>query len=235
VIILLTAVAIGQRVFSSRRGVSADEPTGRIAEVAKVAIEDPESAGAELSRVTSDASPPVRAAAVAGLAHVGTPEQRRVVVKATEAPDARTRAVAAGTLSTLADKEAVDVLVKLVETDPDDEVVCAALRGLGRCGKDPRSRVTLMETAEKGRSNAIKKAAMNGLLRMVDGRIATSRDPSNEKSWRDLVQRWKENWRVREAYKVTGTPQVLRPEDKIGKDENRPPEEWFKHLRQEER
>jgi HEAT repeat protein len=217
-IVILAAMVAARYLLPSGIKVEGEKSSERVVAVQQVVAERPRGAGEELARATGDASQEVRAGAIAGLTHVLAPEHRPVVEKSTKDPDPRTRAVAAGTLSTYADKPAVDVLVDLVENDKEEEVVRVALRGLGRCKKDPRSIVTLLNTAEHGRSNEIKIAAMNGLLRMLGGRVSKEQGPENEKRWRDLIQRWKEEGFIQKAYAAAGAPLVQRPQDRLGKN-----------------
>jgi HEAT repeat protein len=217
VIVALAAVVAVQRLSRAPAKVEGEAPEERSAAVARVAAKRPPGAAGELARVTSDASAPVRAGALAGLAHVLTPEHRPVVVKSTRDPDPRTRAIAAGTLSKFADKAAADVLINMAHTDENEEVVRAALQGVGKCKDDPRAIVTLMAMAEKGRTDEIKMTAMSSLARMMRARIAGRRRPQDKKNWADLVQRWKEDHYVKQAHAAAGMPLVHRPQDKTGK------------------
>jgi len=221
--ILAVAALVGTAVLAgnlacNRAEVSGKEPSERVAAIHQIAVERPPGAGKALARAAADdPSALVRGEAMAGLGHFLTPEHRAAVEKGVKDPDGRVRAIAASTLGMFGDKAAADTLVELIETDEDDNVVKGALRGIGRCD-DPRAVVMLMETAEKGESSDVKMAAMKGLLRWYGGRIPGKRDPDKKASWRDLIQRWKQDGRVRAAYAVAGARLVDRPQDIIGKE-----------------
>jgi HEAT repeat protein len=215
ILLVLTAVVAARRLLHGRSKVSGENPSERAAAVYEIAVRRPAGAAAELARVTRDASKEVRVGAIAALAHVLRPDHRPLVVKGTADPDPHIRAVAAGTLSVYGDTAAADVLIRMIEADPDEHVVKEALRGVARCKDDPRAIVALMGKAEHGRSNAVKMAAMNGLLRLIGGRVSRKRHPEDEVSWRDLIQGWKTQGPVTEAYAAAGVPLIQRPQDRI--------------------
>lgn len=222
------AAVAGYLVFG-RAEVSGGDPPERIAAIHEIAAERPWGAGKALAQAAAnDPSPQVRREAIAGLSHFLAPEHRAAVEKGTTDSDARVRAIAADTLGLYRDKAATDVLVQLIETDRDEQVVQAALRGVVRCN-DPRAIVMLLETADKGSSRAVKMVAMKGLLRWFRGRIPKDRDPRDKPRWRDLIQRWKGDSRVRAAYAAAGVELVQRPQDRIGKDWHPERRDYSKH------
>lgn len=199
--------------------VPGGDPPERITAIRQIAAKRPTGAAKALAEAASDASPQVRREALAGLSHFPEPEHRAIVEKGTRDPDRRVRAIAANTLgAAFGDKPATTVLVKLVETDRDEQVILASLRGLVRCD-DPRAIVTLLETAaDETRSRAVQMVAMKALLRKFGAGLSKKRDPDKKASWRDLIQRWKGYRRVRDAYAAAGVRLVDRPQDIIGKD-----------------
>ena len=215
--VLVCAGAVTIALLAARSAeVTGETPEERVASVCRIARNRPPGARRALARAAADGNPAVRRAAMAGLSHVLEAEDRAVFEKGTRDPDGRVRAIAADTLGLFRDGAAADVLVKLIESDPSEEVRAAAVRGLARCD-DPRSIVVLLETADKDNSGNIKLVAMKGLLRKFAGRKADRRDPSDEAGWRDLIQRWKWDERVRNAYAAAGVPLIDRPKDIIGK------------------
>lgn len=214
--VVLAAVA-GYHALSSAE-VTGDDPPDRIAAIRQITVNRPTGAGRALAQAATDSSPQVRREALAGLSHFPAPEHRAVVEKGTTDPDRRVRAIAANTLGVYGDRSAADLLVKLIETDKEEQVVQAALRGLVKCD-DPRAIVALLETAaDKDSSRAVKMVAMKGLLRKFGAGLSKKRDPDKEASWRDLIQRWKGYKRVREAYAAARMPLNDRPQDIIGPD-----------------
>ncbi len=215
---LVGAVAVAAYSVFGRAEISGEKPPERIAEIHEIAAERPWGTAKVLAEAAeNDPSPEVRAEAIAGLSQVLAPEHRAVVEKGTADSDARIRAIAADVLGVFGDKPAAGVLVKLIETDQDEEVVKGALRGLARCD-DPRAIVWLLETAEKGSSRDVKLVAMKGLLRKFRCRLSKDRDPSDEANWRDLIQLWKRPKAVRDAYAAVPEVQLVdRPQDIIGK------------------
>jgi HEAT repeat protein len=197
--------------------VTGETPQERVTAVNRVAARRPRGAARALARAVEDRSPEVRRAAMAGLAHVLEPEHRPVVEKGTRDSDGKVRALAADTLGVYGDHEAADVLVRLIENDPEPQVRIAAIRGLAKC-KDPRSIAILLETADKGPSTSIKLEAMRFLSWKFKANVRVMRDPRNQASWRDLIQRWKWDLRVRDAYAAAGVPLIDRPQDILGKD-----------------
>jgi len=215
---LVGAAIVAGQFTVSQADVSGENPAERIAAIHQVAVKRSPGAGKALARAAADdPSALVRGEAMAGLSHFLAPEHRPVVEKGTKDTDGRVRAIAADTLGMFGDKAAADVLIELIKTDEDEQVVQGALRGIFRCD-DPRAVVTLLTTAEKGGSRDVKMVAMKSLLRWYGGTIPEDRDPNKEASWRDLIQRWKQDGRVRAAYAAAGARLVDRPQDIIGKE-----------------
>lgn len=214
---VVAAAAWAIRLSFGQADVSGEDPAERIAAIHEMTAKRPSGAGKALARAAADdPSPLVRGDAMGGLSHFLAPEHRAVVEKGTKDSDGRVRAIAADTLGLFGDKAAADVLVKVIETDQDEQVVQAALRGIVRCD-DPRAIVMLLETAANGSSSAVKMVAMKGLLRKFGAKIPENRDPDKNASWLDLIQRWKRSIRVRDAYAAAGARLVDRPQDVIGK------------------
>jgi len=197
--------------------VTGETPQERVAAVHQVAARRPRGAARALARAAEDRSPEVRRAAVAGLAHVLEDDHRPVVEKATRDADAGVRAVSADTLGVYGDREAADRLIQLIETDPDEQVRLAALRGLSKC-KDPRSIVVLLETADKGKTKRVRLQAMKFLSWKFKANVRAMRDPGYVPGWKDLIQRWKWDLRVRDAYAAAGAELIDRPQDILGRD-----------------
>lgn len=197
--------------------VTGGDPPERIDTIREITANRPSGAGKALAKAATDSSPQVRREAMAGLGHFLEPEHRVVVEKGTTDPDTRVRAIAANTLGVYGDRSAAVVLVKLIETDKEEQVVQAALRGLVKCD-DNKAIVALLEAADKGSSRDVKMVAMKGLLRKFGARLSKRRDPDKEASWRDLIQRWKRYKRVRDAYAAERMPLNDRPQDLIGPD-----------------
>ena len=59
---------------------------------------------------------------------------------------------------------------------------------------------------------------MKGLLRRYGIKIRKTHDPSNEAAWRNVVQLWKQNRLIRDAYAAAGVRLIDRPQDLSGKD-----------------
>ncbi len=197
--------------------VTGDDPPDRIAAIREITVNRPVGAGKALAQAATDSSPQVRREALAGLSYFPADEHRAVVEKGTTDPDTRVRAIAANTLGVYGDESAANVLAKLIETDREEQVVQAALRGLVKCD-DPRAIVALLETAaDEGKSRAVKIVAMKGLLRKFNAKPPKKSDPDKEASWRDLIQRWKRYKPVREAYATAGARLVDRPQDIIAR------------------
>jgi len=221
-VVLVVAVVVITHLASGKADVSGENPPDRIAAIHEITVKRPSEAGRVLAKAaTSDPSPEVREAAMAGLTHFLAPEHRSVVEKGMADSDVRVRAIAADTLGLFRDRKAANMLIDLVNDKKQDERVCrAALRGMVRCN-EPKTVVTLLKTAENGSSPEVKLVAMKALLRKFGMRISPERDPSkdhNDGNWRDLIQRWKQSRRVRQAYADANEPLVDRPQDLIGKD-----------------
>ena len=215
---LVAAMIVAGHFAFTQAEVSGENPSERVAAIHQIAVKRPPGAGKALARAAADdPSALVRGEAMAGLSHFLAPEHRAAVEKGTKDTDGRVRAVAASTLGMFGDKAAADVLVELIKTDEDEQVVQGALRGIFRCD-DPRAVVMLLKTAEKGGSSDVKMVAMKGLLRWYGGRVPEKRDPDKKASWRDLIQRWKQDGRVRAAYAAAGARLVDQPQDIIGKE-----------------
>ena len=218
-VIMLVVIVV--RAFSGGSpDVSSGDPSQRIAAIHEVTVSSASDAGETLARVVAkDTSPKVRREALAGLSHFLKPAHRAVVEKSTKDADAGVRAVAAETLGLYADKAATVALIEMVdkETEKDENVRKAALRGLVKCD-DPKAIVALLDRAERGETREIKLVAMKGLLSKLGVRMSRDRDPKDGRRWRDLIQRWKQSWRIREAYAAAGVRLVSRPQDLLGKD-----------------
>jgi len=216
---LVCAGLVAIAMFAAARAeVSGESPDERLASVRSIAARRPSGAADALARAAAnDTSARVREAALAGLTHCLEPKHRSVVEDGTRDADAGVRAIAADTLGLYADSPSADVLIKLIQNDPDERVRLAACRGLARCD-DPRSIVVLLETADKSKRKGIRLQAMKSLLVKFKGKLSEKRDPGNEAVWRDLVQRFKWDQRVRDAYSAAGARLVDRPQDILGKD-----------------
>lgn len=199
--------------------VSGETPEQRLESVRRLAAQRPPgSSGALAKAARSDSSPQVRREAIAALTYSLRPDDRAILEEGTRDQNAGVRAIAADTLGLFGDGVAADVLIPLIQSDPDEQVRIAAIRGLVRC-KDPRATVVLLETADKGPGLEVKREAMKGFLRRYEVRLDESRrDPANDATWRDLIQRLKMNKRVRDDYAAAGVPIVDRPQDVLSKD-----------------
>lgn len=186
----------------------------RIEAAARIAIERPAGARSKLTRALEDESPRVRQAALLGLAQIRIPEDRPIFEKATTDKDARVRAVAAESLGKFNDTEATVALKKIAESPEEDRAVRkAALRGLVPCD-DPRAIVALIELAGDESAPAdIRLQAAKSALRKAGGRLRKDRRPENAILWRDLIQRLKNDQRIRRAYQVAGVRLVDKPGD----------------------
>lgn len=212
-----TAIAL---YVSQGADVAGEAPGDRTAAIRRIAARRPPGARKALARAVSDPSPKVRREAHAALTHFidrEDPADREVVEQGTRDADGSVRAVAADTLGLFRDGLAADVLVRLIQTDPDKRVRLAAVRGLAKCD-DPRSIAFLLETAEEASSRDVRHEAMRFLMRQFGGNLRSSRDPRNVPAWKDMIQRWKRDQRVRQAYAAAGIKLVDRPQDILGKD-----------------
>ena len=216
-VILIVLIAV-RYLTGGSPDVSSGDPSQRIAAIREIAVNRFAGAGETLAgAAASDPSPKVRREALAGLSHFLKPAHRELIRKSTKDPDAGVRAIAADTLGLYADKAATADLIEIVKKEPEENVRQAALRGLVRCD-DPNAIVALLDRAEHGASRETKLIAMKGLLRKLGARMSRDRDPSDGPNWRDLIQRWKRSWRIREAYTAADKRLVSRPQDIIGKD-----------------
>lgn len=217
VVVLCAGAAAVALYTAASAEVTGDTPEERAESVRHIAANRPPGAHRAISRAAADRSPKVRMAAMASLTHFIEDEDRPVVEKGTKDKDAGVRAVSAETLGQFGDSAAADVLIELIRGDGSERVRMAALRGLVKCD-DPRSVVVLLETAEEDKSVSIKRQAMKCMLWKFDGNVRRTRDPRDERMWRDLIQRWKWDGRVRAAYAAAGVPLIHRPQDVVGRD-----------------
>ena len=134
---------------TGRPDVTSGSEQQRAAAVVRIASQRPLGARDSLSTAAQDESPIVRRAAIVGLTQMAeamNSENRPVIEKAVRDKDAGVRAVAAESLGKFNDAPATGELIRLLETDRDESVRKAALRGLVDCD-DPRAIVTMVETA----------------------------------------------------------------------------------------
>jgi len=193
-------------------------PSERVAAIHKMAVDRPRGAGPVLADAAeNDPSAEVRGAAVGALSYFLEPEFRAAVVKCTADADARVRAVAAGTLGLYYDAEAADVLADMVAGEDEEQVVLAALDALAACDA-PMAIVALLEAGAKGRGDEVRMVAMRSLLRKYEGKVPDKVSPSDERKWRDLLQRWRRFDKIKDAYAAAGVELIDRPGDIIGRD-----------------
>jgi len=217
-LVVLAAILGGTGVLavvlwsSGRPDVTSGTEQDRAAAVIRVATQRPIGARDSLATAAQDESPIVRRAAIVGLTQMMGSEDRPVVENAVRDKDAGVRAVAAESMGQFNDAPATGELIRLLETDPDESVRIAALRGLVDCD-DPRAIVAMVETAGKDASRDIRFQAAKSALRKAGGRLLPGRNPDNEALWRDQVQRMKNDQRIRRAYVAAGVPLVDHPED----------------------
>ena len=216
---LVAAVAVIYAVLSPVE-VSGDTPAERIASIHEITVRRPRGAGNALARAAADdPSPAVRAEALAALSQFLEPEHRSVVEKGTTDSDVRVRIIAVEVLGVFDDKAAAEALAEVVARGPDEDerVIHAALRGLVSC-HDPIAVVTLFEIASEGNSREVKLVAMKSLLRKYNGTPPKGADPKNQAVWRDLAQRWRRSFPIKDAYAAAGVELIDRPQDIIGHD-----------------
>jgi len=217
-IILAGAGVLAVVLWSTGRAdVTSGSEQDRAAAVIRIAGQRPLGARDSLSTAAQDESPFVRRAAIVGLTQMMDPADRPVIEKAVQDKDAGVRAIAAESLGTFNDAPATEELIRLLETDPDESVRMAALRGLVDC-EDPRAIVAMVETASKDASYEIKLQAGKSALRKAGGRLLPGRNPNDDVLWRDLVQRLKNDSRIRQAYAAAGVTLVNHPEDIAKRD-----------------
>ena len=197
--------------------VSGETPEDRVASIHRLAADRPHGAAEAIATAVDDRSPEVRRAAMASLTHFANADNRSVIEKGTSDPDGGVRAISADAMGLFHDAAAANTLIKLLQTDPNEQVHLSALRGLARCA-DPRSAAVLLEAADKGKTLSIKRQAMKSFLVVFQGKLGEMRNPAETARWRDLIQRWKWDQRVRDSYQVAGIRLVDRPQDIIGKD-----------------
>jgi len=215
-IILLCAAVAGVIMFvSGSPDVTRGTPEQRAEAVIRVASERPAGAKSALVAATDDESPLVRRTALVGLTHMlDHKKDRPVIEKAVRDPDAGVRAIAAETLGQFNDAQATSELIRLLEDQNESESVqMAALRGLVHCDS-PRAIVAMVEVA--GRRDApleVRRQSLKSALRKAGGRLLPGRDPTNDRLWRDLIQRFKNDQRIRKAYAAAGVELVDHPDD----------------------
>jgi HEAT repeat protein len=212
-IILAGAGVLAVVLWSTGRpDVTSGSEQDRAAAVARIAGQHPLGARASLSTAAQDESPMVRKAAIVGLTQMMDAQDRPVIERAVQDKNAGVRAVAAESLGQFNDAPATGELIRLLETDPDESVRIAALRGLVDCD-DPRAIVAMVETAGKDASYEIKLQAAKSALRKAGGRLLPGRNPGDDVLWRDQIQRMKNDQRIRRAYAAAGVPLIDHPED----------------------
>jgi len=140
--------------------------------VVRIAAQRPLGAKDSLATAAQDQSPIVRRAAIVGLTQIMDSEDRPVIEQAVKDKDATVRSVAAESLGKFNDAPATGELIRLLETDPDESVRMAALRGLVDCD-DPRAIVAMVEPAGKvGVGGARHLGKVNGLW--ADGSVTAN-------------------------------------------------------------
>jgi hypothetical protein len=224
-IVLAVVACAAVAYLVSRSAGNADVPVAgtaleRADSVEQIAAKrSPGEAEALAVAAIKDPSPAVRRSAMAGMTRHATAEHRKVFEQGVRDPDPTVRAIAADNLGGYRDAPATGVLVDLVRDDPDERARLAALRGLAECD-DPRAIVTLLQTGESGKTKAMKLVAMKSLVRKFKGKLNEDRTPDNDPKWRDLIQRFKGDLRVRNAFAAAGVPINDRPGDMLGKDQH---------------
>jgi HEAT repeat protein len=217
-IILAGAGVLAVVLWSTGRpDVTSGSEQDRAAAVARIAGKRPLGARDSLSTAAQDESPMVRKAAIVGLTQMMDAQDRPVIERAVQDKDAGVRAVAAESLGQFNDAPSTGELIRLLETDPDESVRIAALRGLVDCD-DPRAIVAMVETAGKDASYEIKLQAGRSALRKAGGRLLPGRNPGDDVLWRDQIQRMKNDQRIRRAYAAAGVPLIDHPEDMVKRD-----------------
>jgi HEAT repeat protein len=217
-IILAGAGVLAVVLWSTGRpDVTSGSEQDRAAAVARIAGQRPLGARDSLSTAAQDESPMVRKAAIVGLTQMMDAQDRPVIERAVQDKDAGVRAVAAESLGQFNDAPSTGELIRLLETDPDESVRIAALRGLVDCD-DPRAIVAMVETAGKDASYEIKLQAGRSALRKAGGRLLPDRNPGDDVLWRDQIQRMKNDQRIRRAYAAAGVPLIDHPEDMVKRD-----------------
>jgi len=217
-IILAGAGVLAVVLWSTGRpDVTSGSEQDRAAAVARIAGQHPLGARDSLSTAAQDESPMVRKAAIVGLTQMMDAQDRPVIERAVQDKDAGVRAVAAESLGQFNDAPSTGELIRLLETDPDESVRIAALRGLVDCD-DPRAIVAMVETAGKDASYEIKLQAGRSALRKAGGRLLPDRNPGDDVLWRDQIQRMKNDQRIRRAYAAAGVPLIDHPEDMVKRD-----------------
>ena len=217
-VLVCAGVATIVMLTTVQADIGGEDADGRVKAVQRIVSNRPPGARTALVKAArSDTAAQVREAAFAGLTHFKQDADRPLFEEGTRDKDPRVRSVAADTLGTYNDAQATSTLINLVKSDPSDRVRMAALRGLARC-EDPRAVVCILETAEKDEDSGIRLQAMKALLTKFKANIRVTRDPRNEAAWRDLIQRFKWDQRIRDAYAAAGVQLVDRPQDILGKD-----------------
>ena len=167
-----------------------------------------------LASAAENKSPRIRMAAMVRLTQVMDAEDRPIIEKAItdESPDVR--ALAAESLGQFNDAEATRKLAAIAaSTKEDAKVRQAALRGLVPC-EAPQAVVTLIEVAaDESAPNKVRFQAGKSALAKAGGKLNPDRRPENKALWRDLIQRLKNDQRVRRAYGDAGVKLVDHSND----------------------
>lgn len=194
--------------------VSKGSDEDRVSAAARVASERPANARQSLAEAAEDPNPKVRMAAIVGLTQMMEPQDRPIIEKAVEDADAGVRAVAAETLGEFNDPQAAEKLKTIAQSPREDLTVRkAALRGLVPCD-DPRAVVAMLEIAsDESVPNEIRLQAGKSVMRKAGGKLMPDRRPENKVLWNDLIQRLKNDQRIRRAYSAAGEQLVDRPDD----------------------
>jgi hypothetical protein len=222
--IVLAASALAAVAWLAMRSASQAEvppggtPKERAKAVEQIAVRHaPRAVEALAAAATKDPSPVVRRTAMAGMTRHADVAHRQVFEQGVRDPDASVRAIAADNLAAYRDQQTVEELIGLVHDDPDEQVRLAALRGLAECD-DPRAIVVLLQTGESGKTSAMRLQGMKSLLRKFHGKLSPGRAPDNEAKWRDLIQGFKRDLRVKNAFAAAGVSIDDRPGDLLTKD-----------------
>jgi HEAT repeat protein len=214
-IVAICAVVAAIMFLSGEPDVTVGTPEQRVEAVVRLASERSSGAKNALLAATRDASPKVRRTALVGLSHMLDDEKvRPAIEKAIKDEDAGVRAIGAEALGQFNDGPATGELIGLLENESESESVRkAALRGLVNCD-DSRAIVAMIELASRRDAPLeVRRQSLKSALRKAHGRLLPGRDPTNDRLWRDLIQRFKNDQRVRRAYAEAGVELVDHPED----------------------
>jgi len=223
--LICTAAATGIMFIAGGPDVTGGTPQQRAEAVIRIASERPIGARSAVVAATDDESPLVRRTALVGLTHMLDHEKdRSVIEKAVKDNDAGVRAIAAETLGQFNDAAATVELIRLLDDQNESESVqMAALRGLVNCD-DPRAIVAMVEVASRPDAPLeVRRQSLRSALRKAGGRLLPGRDPTNDRLWRDLIQRIKNDQRVRRAYAAAGVKLVDHPDDIMTRNLHAPP------------